>query len=390
MNKNRVVVTGLGVLLKDVNGKEECWSKILKGKQDFDIIDEVVNGLKLYRYIGKISNFELKDCSPIVLKQTDDAIQYAMYAAKMALKDSNLELNNELLDEMGLFFGSELGGLTYAENEYKNIVENGYRYLSPYLTIGHFYSAPIGQLSIELKIKGYSKTYCNGECSSSIAIGEAYRTISDDLAKVIVSGGFDKADTNVVALIYNSTEKLAFSKSMDHIPENIPYGDKNGGIVISSGSSALVLEEYEYAKSRNAHIYCEIKAFQQGFSDKDDIRVLKNIIFSALNEANIKEKDITYVHGSAYGLAEHDKNELEILKGIFGNEIIIGCPGSIFGNTLGAFGSTQMVASILAIENNKYPFYKNDYFNHKYKNTKYILVLTRSLEGDITVIILKK
>ncbi|HEX9058931.1 MAG TPA: beta-ketoacyl synthase N-terminal-like domain-containing protein, partial [Clostridia bacterium] len=209
MYNNRVVITGIGVSLPEVSGKSDFWNSIMNKTYNFTVTREKVDNTEKYRYSGQLESVDLTGVPPIIIKQADIATQFALSTVLMALDDANIKPDDAVVKDIGFFFGTELGGLKFAEIEYSKYVEKGYRYISPYLSIGMFYSAPIGQLSIILGAKGFSKTYCSGECSGSTAIGEAYRVIKDGLAKIIVSGGYEKSNTLSSNLIYHDKNLLA-------------------------------------------------------------------------------------------------------------------------------------------------------------------------------------
>jgi 3-oxoacyl-[acyl-carrier-protein] synthase II len=391
MQRRRVVITGIGVLVPGGKGKEEFWEILKTSRAELAVSKERISEGERYRYSGLIKEVELEEVPPIVLKQTDIATRFAMSTALMAIKDAELSLDEGLLSELGYFFGTELGGLSYAETEYRNYVERGFRYLSPYLSIGMFYSAPIGQLSIFLKTTGFSKTYCSGECSSSTAIGEAYRAILDAKAQVIIGGGYEKANTESSSLIYYYQDHLAYGDSAERIALSKPYNPESTGMLLSDGAGMVVMENYDYARSRNAYIYGEIVGFQQGFAVKNNPEVIKRVIWDALMEANLKPEEICYIHGSGLGLPVWDQLEIDTINEIFGEKVLFGSPGTMFGNTLGALGALELISSILSLENGKFCIYPN---NEKVATPKEallnILILTRGLDGNVVALIVKR
>jgi 3-oxoacyl-[acyl-carrier-protein] synthase II len=391
MERRRVAITGIGVLTPGGKGKAEFWESLKQSRTELAVSQERVSGSERYRYSGLIKEVELDEVPPIVLKQTDIATRFAMATALMAIKDAGLAIDESLAGELGYFFGTELGGLSYAETEYRNYVEKGFRYLSPYLSIGMFYSAPIGQLSIFLKTTGFSKTYCSGECSSSMAIGEAYRTILDEKARVIIGGGYEKANTESSSLIYYYQDYLAYGDSAKRISVSKPYHSESTGMLLSDGAGMVVMENYDYALSRNAYIYGEIAGFQQGFAVKNDPEVIKRVIQDALREANLKPEEICYIHGSGLGLPFWDRLEIDTIKEIFGEQVLFGSPGTMPGNTLGALGALELITVILSSENSQlYVFPDHEKVAISKDALLNILILTRGLDGNVAVLIFRR
>lgn len=391
MKKKRVVITGIGILAPGVRSKLELINAIKQNDYQLSVVEDKISDFHRYRYGGAIDDLALEGIPPIVIKQADLATQYAMFTSLKAIEDSRVILNEDILKELGFFFGTELGGLSFAECEYRNFSERGFRYMSPYLSIGMFYSAAIGHLSIQTKAKGFSKTYCSGECSSSMAIGEAYRTIQDGQAKVLIAGGYEKANTESSCLIYYSDNKLAYGKSKEELQVPVPYDSQNNGMILSDGAGMIQLEDYDFALSRDAHIYGEVIAYKQGFSHENDLQIIKNTILSAIEEACIEVQDISYIHGSGLGMRDWDQIDIAVINEIFGKCSDLGAPGNTFGNTLGALGALQVICSTLQLNGELESYiFSTEHKNRQDICKRYALILSRSMDGNIVVLIISK
>lgn len=392
MVKNRVALSGISIMGQNVSTKDDLWGAISVKNPNWNIVKEKINGSVTYRNSGSIENFNTVGYfPPIMAKQADIATQYAIVSSMQALNDAGIEITEDNADDIGLFMGTEWGGFSYAEKEYRNYVNRGFRYLSPYLCIGMFFSAPIGQLSILLKLKGYCKTYVAGECSSSIAIGEAYRRIKQNQARVIVAGGYDKNNTESSTMVYHSKGALATGSSQVAISKSVPYAEDSQGMILSDGVGMVVLQNWDDAIKNSAKIYGEIVGFSQGFSSDQNEDDLKYIINTALDDAGIPSKNIDYIHGSGMGIPEWDSIEKEVIQKIFGESAVWGAPGSNLGNSLGAYGVTSLISSLECLNKESFITYNGNIISiNPEKSVLNILVLTRSLEGTISVLVVRK
>lgn len=362
MYKGKTVITGLGIKIGDIDEKEE-FKKIIDDDNEvfkFTEVQEKINDKKINRKAGLINEVSISEIKPIVLRQIDIASKIGIKSALVSLKDSKLD--NEKYEKMGIFMGTEFGGATFAEDECEKFIDNGYKKLSPYLTISMFFSAVIGQLSIYTHAEGFCKTFCAGECSSIIAIGQAYESIVEEKNELAIAGGYEKANTKKTSITYY------FSNNLDmNIGSKVNYEK-----VLTDGAGTLVLEKEEDVQKRNAKVYGYIRGYRQGFSRKNNKELLNVLIEDVLKSAGISKSDIGYID---YNMFNSNKEEVGNLREIVGNDIKIGNLSYKVGNTIGATGSIQCISSLLS---------------KSIENGCLILIITRSIEGNITILFMEK
>lgn len=359
---NEIVITGLGVLLQDVEGKEDFLHKINNKTINLTKISEYIDSKEIYRMAGIINDVNIIEIKPIVLRQMDIATKIGVKASLLSLNDS--DISKEDYEDIGIFMGTDLGGESFAEDEYIKYIDKGYKFLSPYLTISMFFSAVVGQLSILLGAKGFSKTYCAGECSSSIAIGEAYNSLLCSNNVKIIAGGYEKANTKISSEIYYYNNLLDYSEN-----SNLELKTNN---VLSDGAGAVVLEKKENAIKRGAKIYGSIKGFAQGFSKDNDKKLLEFLINKVIKDSGINKEDIKYMDYNMYSINE---GEVRNLHEIMGNKIEINNLLHEIGNTIGANGSLQVISILI---------------NKQIIENGFALVITRSVEGNVTALLVEK
>jgi 3-oxoacyl-[acyl-carrier-protein] synthase II len=283
--------------------------------------------------------------------------------------------------------------MSYAEIEYSKLLKRGYRYLSPYLVIGMFFSALIGQISILLKQTGISKTFVAGEASSLIALGEAVNNIKMGNAEYIFAGGYEKANTETSGMVYieqgiaDCTVKDVSGSQGSKGPGIYPQNGSH--MILSDGACAMLLEKEETALQRNITPYGEIIGFAQGFSTKDDDTVVRDVIFRSLENAEITVRDVNFVHGSLFRIKEFDAIEEKCIAEIFPDSTVYGSPASQFGNSLGAYGSLSTAISVFAMCNGYFYNTKLEKIPLPGDNIHGI-ILARGIDGNVASLVVKK
>jgi 3-oxoacyl-[acyl-carrier-protein] synthase II len=289
--------------------------------------------------------------------------QFAVACAKMALQDSNLEINDNNCRDIGIVVSSAMGGIPLAEDQHSLFLEKGLNRISPYLAISLFAGSASSQISIALGIKGFSNTI-GGACSAGTdAIGHAFHNIRHGLSKVILAGG---AEAPLAPLTYGAFCVINALSTLNEEPEKSsrPFDRDRNGFVMGEGAAVLVLEELTHALERGAHIYAEIMGYGTTYDSyhmaqpsPDGIEGAKAVRF-ALEDASILPEDIDYINAHGSGTPLNDKTETKIIKDVFGknaHKIPISSNKSMIGHPLGAAGAIEAVASVLTIENQFLP-----------------------------------
>lgn len=354
----RVVITGLGAITPVGNNVKDTWDSLVQGKGG----------------IGKITRFdttgfgatvaaELKDFDPLLyfeqtdLRKYDLFTQYAVAAAKQAADDSGIEGAVDP-ERLGTFIGSGIGGLTTSYTESARLA-GGNKRLSPFLIPKMICNMASGIVAIMHNAQGPTLPVVTACASSGHTIGEAFHSIAHGYSDAILAGGSEA--TILPFAVAGFTACQALSPVDDPATACLPFDKRRSGFVMGEGAVVLVLEEYEHAKARGAHIYAEVAGYSntcdayhmtapdpQGKGSARAVRL-------AMEEAGITADENTYVNAHGTGTQPNDKTETLAFKTAFGEEaagkVAISSTKSMTGHMLGAAGAVETLASVLALEN---------------------------------------
>ncbi len=367
MNKRRVVITGLGAVTPFGVGVDKFWESLKAGKSGI----ATSKAINIDKHVAKISG-EVKDFNPEEYiepkkaKKMDRYIQFAMVAADEAIKDAKIE-NLEDVDpyRIGVIVSSAAGGFRTFEENHLRIIEKGPNKCSPFTVPMMIVNMASGNISIKYGFKGINKVVISACATGSHSIGDAFRAIQWNDADIMVAGGAEATICDVGVGAFSAARTL--SRRNDE-PEKAsrPYDKDRDGFIMSEGSAVLVLEEYEHAKKRGAHIYAEIVGYGQTGDAYDVVApapdgsgAIKAMEF-ALKDADMKPEEIQYIntHGTSTGLG--DKAESHAVAAVFGDrkenpELLVSSTKSMHGHMLGATGAAEAIVCIKALNDDIVP-----------------------------------
>lgn len=380
----RVVVTGLGLVTPLGVGVPHAWKQLINGKSGIISTSQLSDAEKFKdipsKIVGKVPTSEKETSetfpgiynshehfTPHELRRFSPFIQYALVAAKEALKDSNwnpLELNEEDQIRSGVCIGSGIGSFEDAANNSINFANHGYRKIQPLFIPRLLANMASGNVSIKYGLKGVNHSVSTACATGIHSIGDSFRFIKDDYADVIVCGASEAA-INPIALGGFARSKSVTTKYNDQ-PEKAsrPFDKNRSGFVLGEGSGILVLEELQHALKRNAKIYAEIKGY--GLSgDSTHITTpskdgdgAKRAMEMAIKHAKVDPSNIGYINAHATSTLLGDRAENFAIKRLFSkanpNLRVSSSKGQI-GHLLGAAGSVEAIFTILAIKDGIIP-----------------------------------
>lgn len=286
---------------------------------------------------------------------------YGAVAGSQALEDSGLVVTEENAHRIGVAIGSGIGGLvTICENA-NTLKEKGPRRVSPFLIPGCIINMASGEFSILKGLKGPNVAYATA-CSTGLhAIGEAACIIARGDADAMVAGG---AEAPICPVGISGFDNMHALSHRNDEPEKAsrPFDKDRNGFVMGEGSGIVVLEEYEHAKARGAHIYCEVKGY--GLSgDAYNITTPSvdgptRCMQMALDHAGLKPSDIQYLNAHGTSTSIGDANESKAVMQVFGDDVknlVMSSTKSMTGHLLGGAGGIESVFTILALRDQIVP-----------------------------------
>ena len=356
--ERRVVITGIGAITPIGKNVLETWNGIEEKKCGIDNITLFDNTNFKTKLAAEVKEYNANDYFDVKqAKRLDRTSQFAIIAAREAVKDSNITKENTDFDKTGVFIGSGIGGLRTIQEQCEINVKKGNRRVSPMFIPMSIANMPAGNVSIEFGFKGESTCNVTACASSTQSIGEAFRTIKYGYEDVIIAGGAESSICSVGVAGFENMKALCFSN--DKTRASIPFDKERSGFVMGEGAGMLVLEELEHAQKRNAKIYAEIIGYG-ATSDAYHItspcpngeggaKAMKR----AIEDAKIKPEDIDYIN--AHGTSTHlnDSTETMAIKTALGEaskKVMISSSKSNIGHLLGAAGAVEAIICTKAIE----------------------------------------
>ena len=364
MSKRRVVVTGLGIISPVGNSIAAAWENILAGKSGIGPISNFdVAGFPV-RFAGEIRDFDASDYIPGKdARRMGAFIHYGIAAASQAIKDSGLEINETNATRAGVAIGSGIGGLHGIENAYQAYVDGGPRKISPFFVPGNIINMIGGNLSIMYGMKGPNIAIVTACTSSTHNIGVAARTIAYGDADVMVAGGAEMTTCPTGMGGFAAARALS-TRNDDPQAASRPWDSDRDGFVLSDGAGILVLEEYEHARARGAHIHAEIIGFGMSgdayhmTQPSEGGEGAAQCMNAALADAGINHAEVDYINAHGTSTPAGDIAETLAIKRAFGERagsLAISSTKSMTGHLLGAAGGVEAVFSILAMRDQVAP-----------------------------------
>jgi 3-oxoacyl-[acyl-carrier-protein] synthase II len=373
--KNRVVITGMGMVTAAGIGVEENWENMIRGKSCVDFLQsESVKDMMIdigaeVRALEEAKSYVPKKIRKLINKN----VEFAIVAAGMAMDDSGLLPG--YVDEMrlGVYMGSgEVGGpdLTDYYHAIKNAVSHdgsfdmkkfgvdGIRQMDPFFLLRTLPNNGICYISMILKAKGINNNFVMSAVAGSQAIGEAYRAIQRGDADVIVAGGYDSL-LNLKSMFDYDLQGV-LSKDFKHPSKAIkPFDVDRDGFALGEGAAIVILESLQHAKERGAPIRGEIAGYGRScgghaFRDPTSVECAFTVAMrSAVKDASISVENIDYINANGDATLNHDRIEVNAIRSAFrskAEQIPVSSVKPIVGYTGAASGAIDAIAALLALE----------------------------------------
>ncbi|BCL48965.1 beta-ketoacyl-[acyl-carrier-protein] synthase family protein [Escherichia coli] len=349
--RNKVVVTGMGIISSVGHTPEECHLTLLKGK-GMTRLDSRLQGLKV-SWSCPVQNFApAQHMSKSLIWRTDPFIQYALYAACNAVEDAGLKKGYGGL-KTGIVLGNSLAGISSLETLNKRAFQEGTATIGSLYLLSTMGSMATGNIAIELGIHG--PTYLTGTaCSSGAdAIGTASRLIESGECDIVIAGG---SEAPITPLVVSSFTKLgALSKNTDLPHASRPFDKERDGFVISEGAAMMVLENEKTAMERGARIYATLSGYGSAndahhiTSPAPDGSGLSKAIYRALEDASLSSCDIQCINAHGTSTPLNDYLEGNTLSAIFPDHPWVTSTKGVTGHSLAATGAMEAIFSVLNI-----------------------------------------
>ena len=365
MQLKRVVVTGLGAITPLGNNVNDYWTNLINGVSGAAPITRFDASKFKTRFACEVKGFNTDDYfDKKEARKLDTYSWYGIAASVQAFADSGLDAEGIDKNEIGVIWGSGIGGLDTFQNETFAFAKgDGTPRFNPFFIPKMIADICSGHISIRFGLRGPNFTTVSACASSTNALIDAFNYIRLGKANAIISGGSEAAINESGVGGFNAVQAMS-TRNDDPAKASRPYDKDRDGFVLGEGGAAIVLEELEHALARGAKIYAEIIG---GGMSADAHHITAPhpeglgatlVMKRALIDAGIEPTEVDYIntHGTSTPLG--DTAELKAIVNIFGEhayKLNISSTKSMTGHLLGAAGAIEGIAAILAVKNDIIP-----------------------------------
>lgn len=356
--KERVVVTGMGVITPVGNNVDDFWNSVKAGKTGFGKITAFDASNFKTSLAAEVKNFNAADyMDKRTARRMELFSQYAVAASKEAIENAGLDMEREDPFRVGVCVSSSVGSLQAMEKEVKRLLEKGPGRVGPLLVPMMISNMAAGNVSIAFGCRGKSLNVVTACATGSHSIGEAYRSIQAGEVDVMLTGGTEAAICPIGIAGFASL--TALTSSSDPERASIPFDKERSGFVMGEGAGVVVLESLSHAKARDAKILAEVVGYgatSDAFhitSPCEDGSGAAKAMELAMEEAGVKPEEVGYINAHGTSTHHNDLFETRAIKRAFGEAayyVPISSTKSMIGHLLGAAGAVEFITCVKSIE----------------------------------------
>lgn len=408
----RVVITGLGILAPNGNGKDAYWDALVNGRSGIRKISSFDPSSFDTRIAGEVKDFDPYDYfDPKLVKRSGRFTHFGVAASKMAVADSEIDLSRENRDRCGVCFGTTIGAENdIYEGQHKRFLESGPKAVGRFTAPEFTPHITTGYICSELKITGTNSTLSSG-CSTGLeVVNWGYKAVKRGEVDVAIVAS---SDAPIFPFAMSTFCALGILSKRNEEPEKAsrPYDKDRDGMVLSEGGAAIVIEELNHALNRGADIYAEIVSYASASEGQDVLRVdtsgkgLVSALGQALIAGKMRGEEIDYICAHGNAIPSYDVAETNAFKTFFKDhayKIPISSIKSMTGQAYAAGGGFQVVATSLCLKNGFVtptinldvpdPLCDLDYVSHHARrfSMETALINSHSVGGTHAVLVLRR
>jgi 3-oxoacyl-[acyl-carrier-protein] synthase II len=345
---------------------QESWANLLAGKSGIGLITKFDVTDFACKFAGEVKNFDLeKYISAKEARTMDSFIHFGIVAALQAVADAGLKtgdaLNEDDAHRIGCMIGSGIGGLPLIENMHTELTNRGPRRISPFFVPASIINMISGHVSMRCGFKGPNLAVVTACTTGLHCIGEAGRIIEYGDADVMIAGG-SEATISPLGVGGFAAMRALSTRNDDPQTASRPWDKDRDGFVLGEGAGVVVLEEYEYAKSRGAKIYAELVGYGRtadaGHMTAPSMEGPRRSMVLAMKNAGVQSDQIQYLNAHGTSTPLGDINETNAIKAAMGDaakKMVVNSTKSMTGHLLGGAGGIESIFTVMAIHDQKSP-----------------------------------
>jgi 3-oxoacyl-[acyl-carrier-protein] synthase II len=356
--KHRVAITGIGAITPIGTGPDQLWNGVSRGVSAIRTITRFDTTGIASSVAGEIDFDPHAYMTSKRARRLDRFSQFALVCAQMALADAGIAAEEAARDGAGIYIGSALGGVAFGEEQHREYVLRGAHHVNPLLALSVFGGAGSSNATIELGFTGPSLAYGNSCAAGLIALGEAARLIEDGRASIMLAGG---AEAPLAPLTFGAFAmiRVLSTRNDDPATASRPFDQDRDGFVIAEGGTVLVLESFEHAEARGAHIYAELSgygttsdAYHMTAPHPDGLHAAR-AMSAAIASADLQPTDIDYINAHGSSTVLNDSTECRAIRlalGDHADQVVVSGTKGLHGHALGATGAMEAAICALSLE----------------------------------------
>lgn len=363
-NRIRVVVTGLGTMTPVGNDVPTTWQNLIAGKSGIARITMFDPANLATQIAGEVKNYDARQhFDAKEARRLERFVQLTVIAAREAVADAHLEINERNSENIAVIIGSGVGGGMSITEHGKVLETKGPRRVSPFFIPMILSDTAPGQVAIEFGIKGPNMAIVSACATGANALGEATEMVRRGDVDVAICGGVEACLHPLTFAGFNSMGALS-TRNDDPATACRPFDATRDGFVMGEGAGVLVLENVEHARARGAKIYGEVigygtSADAHHFAAPDaEGEGIGRAMQWALRRADIAQNQVGYINAHGTGTKLNDAIETTAIKQVFGQAayaIPVSSTKSMIGHLLGGAGAVESIFCLKALETKTLP-----------------------------------
>ena len=352
----RIAITGVGCISALGNDYPTFANNLLQGVCGIGPITQFDTADLRVKVAGEVKEFDGKDhFTDQQLSQMDRFAQFAVVSAREAVADAGLIFQDELAERTAVVHGTGIGGKVAHDESARLFYQENVKRLHPLTVPRLMSSAGVSHISMDLGITGPTFAITSACASSGHAIATGVMMLRSGLVDVALVGGAEACLTLGTMKGWEALRVMALDTCR-------PFSQKRGGMVLGEGAGTLVLETWEHAQQRGAHIYAELSGIGMNADAGNLIQPngerIAQVIQMAMNDVGIVPEDVDYINAHGTGTAQNDATECRAIHQVFGERgkhLPVSSNKSMFGHVLGAGSALEAIATFMAIQRQTAP-----------------------------------
>ena len=355
---NRVFITGIGAITPIGVGRSDLWDGARGGRRAVQAVDRFDATAFRSKVAGQVNGFD-----PAALLQrkeaqrTDRFSQFSIAAAQLAFDDASYAPKRGD-GGFGVWIGTALGGVAYAEQQYAAYYERGIKAVHPMLALSVFGAAACCNVAIHFGVHGPSVSNSNSCAAGAVAIGDAFRAVRDGICNAAIAGG---VETPLAPLTFGAFDVIRAMSTRNNDPASAsrPFDAGRDGFVMAEAACLLLLEREQDAITRGAVPYAEIIGYgltndgDHMTAPRADGREAIRAMQAALREAGAQPDEVDHVNSHGSSTALNDPTESRAIRAVFGDHasrMPISAIKGMMGHALGATGAVEAAVCAMGIQ----------------------------------------